>query len=96
LNAQREYYQRNPQKDPLLQYAQKFISTEGKRDGLYWEAKPDEQPSPFGSRVVQAKAAGYQGAGGKPVPYYGYYYKILTRQAPTRQVEPTIISYAER
>ena len=82
VDAQREYYQRNPQKDPLLQYAQKFISTKGKHDGLYWEAKPDEQPSPFGPLVVQAKAAGYQGAGGKPVPYHGYYYKILTGQGP--------------
>src|SRR5439155_22168162 len=52
IDAQREYYQRNPQKDPLLQYAQKFISTKGKHDGLYWEAKPDEKPSPFGPSVV--------------------------------------------
>jgi len=33
-DAQREYYVANPQNDKLLHYAQKFISTEGKRDGL--------------------------------------------------------------
>jgi hypothetical protein len=80
VDAQREYYMRNPQNDKLMQYAQKFISTKGKRDGLYWDAKADEQPSPLGPLVVQAKAAGYQAGGGKPVPYHGYYYKILTGQ----------------
>jgi hypothetical protein len=82
VDAQREYYQRNPQDDPLLQYAQKFLSTAGKRDGLYWEAKADEPPSPFGPLVTQARGAGYKGAGGKPVPYHGYYYRILTGQGP--------------
>jgi hypothetical protein len=30
--------------------------------------------------VVQARGEGYKGGGGKPVPYHGYYYKILTGQ----------------
>jgi hypothetical protein len=37
VDAQREYYMRNPQRVALLQYATKFMSTKGKRDGLYWE-----------------------------------------------------------
>ena len=45
VDAEREYYQRDPDGDKLLQYAQKLISTKGKRGGLYWE-KPNEQPSP--------------------------------------------------
>jgi Protein of unknown function (DUF2950) len=80
VDAEREYYQRDPDGDKLLQYAQKLISTKGKRDGLYWETKPNEQPSPLGSLVAQARAEGYKGAGGKPVPYHGYYYKLLTGQ----------------
>ncbi|HEY7318536.1 MAG TPA: DUF2950 domain-containing protein [Candidatus Binatia bacterium] len=80
VDAEREYYQRDPDGDKLLQYAQKLISTKGKRDGLYWESKPNEQPSPLGSLVAQARAEGYKGAGGKPVPYHGYYYKLLTGQ----------------
>jgi hypothetical protein len=80
VDAEREYYQRDPDGDKLLQYAQKLISTKGKRDGLYWETKPGEQPSPLGSLVAQARAEGYKGAGGKPPPYHGYYYKLLTGQ----------------
>jgi hypothetical protein len=80
VDAEREYYQRDPDGDKLLQYAQKLISTKGKRDGLYWETKPDEQPSPLGLLVARARAEGYKGAGGKPVPYHGYYYKLLTGQ----------------
>lgn len=80
VDAQKEYYQRNPQKEPLMQYSQKFISTKGKRDGLYWESKPPEAPSPLGSLAAQARAAGYHAGGGKPVPFHGYFYKILTAQ----------------
>jgi len=80
VDAQREYYRRDPDGDSLLQYAQKFMSTKGKRDGLYWESAPGEEESPFGPLVAQARAEGYKGGGGKPVPYHGYYYKILTGQ----------------
>jgi hypothetical protein len=80
VDAQREYYRRDPDGDKLLAYAQKFISTKGKRDGLYWETKPDEQLSPLGPLVAQARGEGYKGAGGKPIPYHGYYYKLLTGQ----------------
>jgi hypothetical protein len=80
VDAEREYYQRDPDGDKLLQYAQKLISTKGKRDGLYWETKSGEQPSPLGLLVARARGEGYKGAGGKPVPYHGYYYKLLTGQ----------------
>jgi hypothetical protein len=80
VDAEREYYQRDPDGDKLLQYAQKFHSTKGKRDGLYWETKPEEQPSPLGPFVAHARAEGYKGAAGKPIPYHGYYYKLLTGQ----------------
>ena len=80
VDAEREYYQRDPDGDKLLQYAQKFISTKGKRDGLYWETNPDEQPSPIGPLVARARGEGYKGAGDKPIPYHGYYYKLLTGQ----------------
>ncbi len=80
VDAQYEYYRRDPDGDSLLQYAQKLISTKGKRDGLYWESTPGEEESPLGHLVAQARAEGYKGGGGKPVPYHGYYYKILTGQ----------------
>jgi len=84
VDAQREYYLRNPQNDKLLHYAQKFISAQGKRDGLYYPTKSGEQPSPLGPLFEGAKAVGYEKGkdAGKPVPYHGYYYRILKRQGP--------------
>jgi DUF2950 family protein len=77
-DAQREYYAMNPQKDKLLQYAQKFVSTQGKRDGLYFPTKEGEPRSPLGPLFDKAKAAGYEQGGG----YHGYRYKILKAQGP--------------
>ncbi len=81
VDAQREYYLRNPQKDKLLSYAQKFISTQGKRDGLYFPTKSDEAPSPLGPLFDAARAQGYaKGEEGKPAPYHGYHHRILKAQ----------------
>jgi len=85
VDAQREYYLRNPQNDKLLHYAQKFVSAQGQRDGLYYPTKAGERPSPLGPNVESAKAAGYEkgkDAAGKAVPYHGYHYRILRRQGP--------------
>jgi hypothetical protein len=82
VDAQREYYMRNPLNAPLLQYASKFMSTKGQRDGLYWETSADEPPSPLGPLVARARREGYKRAAGKPVPYHGFYYKMLTSQGP--------------
>jgi hypothetical protein len=73
---------RNPQGEALLQYASKFLSTPGKRDGLYWETTADEPPSPLGLFLVEARSEGYQFTAGQPTPYHGYYYKMLTEQGP--------------
>ena len=83
VDAQREYYLRNPQGDALLQYAQQFASTEGERDGLYWATEPGEEASPLGPLVANARGEGYRkGEGGNPIPYHGYYYRILKAQGP--------------
>ncbi|HET9734626.1 MAG TPA: DUF2950 domain-containing protein, partial [Burkholderiales bacterium] len=83
VDAQREYYLRNPRNDKLLHYAQKFDSAPGKRDGLYFPTKAGEKPSPLGPLFASAKAAGYTKDGdGMPDPYYGYRYRILKGQGP--------------
>ncbi len=46
VDAQREYYMRNPEKIPLLHYAGRLISTEGKKDGLYWPAGDERRTEP--------------------------------------------------
>ena len=60
VDAQREYYARDPDGDALLQYAQKFASSPGRRDGLYWPTKPGEPPSPLGPLVARARDEGYR------------------------------------
>ena len=60
-------------------YAQRIISRPGKKDGLYWETAPGEEPSPLGDIAAEAAAEGYR-AGEKPQPFHGYYYKILKGQ----------------
>jgi DUF2950 family protein len=81
VDAQRDYYLRNPQNDKLLQYAQKIISTKDKRDGLYFPTKADEPVSPLGPRF-ESYVAKNKGEPGRPMPYHGYYYRILKAQGP--------------
>lgn len=84
VDAQREYYVRNPTRDKLLLYAQVFASTKGRKDGLYFPTREGELPSPLGQLVARAQASGYKPGepGNKPAPYYGYYYRILKAQGP--------------
>jgi hypothetical protein len=82
VDAQREYASVD-RGDGLLDYAQRFVSTPGKQDGLYWPAKPGEALSPLGPLFVKAQAAGYSPSkSGAPQPYNGYYFRILTGQGP--------------
>jgi hypothetical protein len=81
VDAQREYVERAHQGQALKEYAQRFLSEPGKKDGLYWETRPDEPPSPAGIFVANARKEGYEGdPSGKPVPFHGYYYRILKAQ----------------
>jgi hypothetical protein len=82
VDAQREYVLKDRDGDKLLEYAQKFVSERGKKNGLYWEAKEDEPQSPLGPLIARAAKEGYTGKKpvGKRSPYHGYYYKILKSQ----------------
>jgi DUF2950 family protein len=65
-------------------YARRIVSRPGKKDGLYWPAQPGEDQSPLGELAAAASVEGYR-AGERPMPYHGYYYKILVRQGPNVQ-----------
>jgi hypothetical protein len=81
VDAQREYYLRNPNGDPLLHYARHLLSSEGKRDGLYFEVRGDEPESPLGAAFARARDEGYLKEGAaRPEPYHGYVYRLLTSQ----------------
>ncbi len=83
VDAEHEYYARDPEDSGLLHYAQRFASSPGKRDGLYYETREGEEPSPLGPLFDAANAAGYAlGKGGPPSPYHGYYYRILDGPGP--------------
>jgi hypothetical protein len=75
VDAQRDYASIDRNGDGLLEYASRFSSSPGKRDGLYWPVKAGEGPSPLGPAVAAARAAGAGNAG-----YFGYRYKLLTAQ----------------
>jgi hypothetical protein len=82
VQAQREYALANPGTKGVGAYAQRFLSTEGKRDGLYWPAKDGEPASPMGPLVAKASQDGYAAASESSGlrPFYGYYFKILRSQ----------------
>jgi len=75
-DAEKEYARVDRNRDGVLQYAAKFLSSPGKQDGLYWPTKANEPPSPLGPAVAAARTAG----GSSDTGYYGYRYKILTGQ----------------
>jgi hypothetical protein len=83
VSAQREYARRKRATDGVAEYAQKLRSSPGKRDGLYWEVQPGDNPSPIGPLFASATSEGYRpGEHATPQPFHGYVYKPLTNAGP--------------
>jgi hypothetical protein len=82
VSAQREYARQRSDNGDIPQFARKIKSDHGKRDGLYWPVAANEPASPIGPLIAGAVAEGYQTGTGAPIPFHGYYYKVLTRQGP--------------
>ena len=82
VNAQMEYASLPHDDAAAGQYAQFFLSKEGKHDGLYWKTTENENPSPIGPVLASASSEGYSAKQGDLVPFHGYYYRILTKQGP--------------
>ena len=78
VDAQHEYASKDCNGGGKVEFAQRLISTKGKRDGLYWDAKEGEAESPLGPLVAQAAKEGYPHADIQP--FHGYYFKILKGQ----------------
>jgi hypothetical protein len=79
-DAERDYSGEDRDVNGRPNYARKFGSSPGKKDGLYWPTKEGEPQSPLGPLAAQASSEGYAGKKGGPTPYHGYYYRILTAQ----------------
>jgi hypothetical protein len=84
VEAQNEYAALDPAKLGRRTYAQRIVSRPGQKDGLYWPTEEGEAASPLGALAAEAAAEGYK-AGQTPIPYHGYYYRVLTRQGPAAQ-----------
>ncbi len=78
-DAQAEYF--SQQHDGVKQYAQKFMSDEGKQNGLYWKSPEGRPKSPLGPLAAYAAATeGFTPEANKQQPFHGYFYRILTKQ----------------
>jgi hypothetical protein len=80
VDAEREYAAAAPQGDGVHAYADRLLSAEGKKDGLYWPTKEGEPESPMGALVAQAAEQGYDKLGQEPSPFHGYRFKLLKAQ----------------
>jgi hypothetical protein len=78
VDAQQEYVLKDRDKNGLREYAQKFVSSPGKRDGLYWPTADGQPQSPLGPLYAEAAKQGY--AAGTSGAYHGYKFKMLTAQ----------------
>lgn len=73
-DAQMDYASVDRDGDGVLEYAQKFLSTDGKHDGLYWADEPGGEESPLGPLFGDETPDG---------EWHGYHYRILTSQGPS-------------
>src|SRR5258708_5798148 len=81
VEAQKEYFARAPA-GFSRQFAQKLVSEEGRHDGLYWHGAYDEFDSPINALIAYARGTGSKNQVGDPVPFNGYFFRILTSQGP--------------
>ena len=78
--AQQEYASEIRDDGSVKQFAQKIQSGPGKHDGLYWPVSSGEEESPIGPLIGDATAEGYKTGASAPIPFHGYYSRILSRQ----------------
>ena len=73
-DAQVEYAGLDRDDDGVLEYAQKFVSSDGGHDGLYWADDDSGQVSPLGPLFGDATPKG---------EWHGYHFQILAAQGPS-------------
>ena len=83
VRAQKEYASEPHDGKPAGLFAQRFRSTPGLHDGLFWRLKRGERRSPFGELVAAALQEGYDPDKPRSSPFRGYRFRILTAQGPS-------------
>jgi hypothetical protein len=79
VEAQKEYAEEDRDGNGVLEYAQKVISTKGKRDGLVWWNADGSLGGPVSEGIARAIAQGYTD---KTKPFHGYHFRVLKKQGP--------------
>jgi Protein of unknown function (DUF2950)/Protein of unknown function (DUF3300) len=77
-DAQATYH--SEPRDGAKRYALKFISDDGKQNGLYWNAADGQPKSPLGPLAAFATAEGYTVQPNTHQPFHGYFFRMLTKQ----------------
>lgn len=80
-NAQDQYFSQLHDGSAPKQYAMKFISDPGTKNGLYWQSAAGQPESPLGPLVSYATAEGYTVKPDAHAPFHGYYYRMLMGQS---------------
>lgn len=81
VDAEREYVTKDADGDGVPGFASKFVSSPGKRDGLYWDTREDEPVSPIGPLLAAAANESPVTADATALtPFHGYLYRMLTKQ----------------
>jgi hypothetical protein len=81
VDAQDDYAKLEQSTEGSPAYAQKIVSSPGKKDGLYWPAAEGEAQSPLGELFADAASEGYKpGKSGQRQPFHGYFFKVLKKQ----------------
>jgi hypothetical protein len=83
VEAQRDYASEVHDDSGVHQYAQKIISSPGKRDGLVWRNEDGTLGGPVSENIAKAIEEGYSS---KAEPYHGYYFKVLKGQGPAARL----------
>jgi hypothetical protein len=82
VEVQAEFRKTDHDGDGVMEFAASILSSPGQRDGLYWPPEEGTPDSPVGAFMAQAAADGVNidGVDQAPLPYLGYFFRILTRQ----------------
>ena len=79
VEAQDDYASQQRSINDVNQYAQRIVSTPGKKDGLAWQNEDGTWGGPVGQNIARAIEQGYTSSSD---PYHGYFFKILKGQGP--------------
>jgi hypothetical protein len=79
-DAEAEYFSQRLADGKTNQYAIKFISDTGQKNGLYWDAPEGQPKSPLGPLLAFATNEGYSVKPDAHTPFHGYYFHMLTGQ----------------